>query len=86
MLKLTDHENKKGSQLMDMVFVFFLIATPVLGLLCLIVLEYQNSRTRQWTRSWSLPSALRPSQTETPPAKSSPLPDETRSSPTVHVA
>ncbi len=36
---------------MDFV-LFFLISASVLGLLCLVVLEYQNSRTRKMVRLW----------------------------------
>jgi hypothetical protein len=34
-------------------FIFALLSLLVLGGLCLIVLEYQNKRTRRWSRMWS---------------------------------
>ena len=38
---------------MEVLFVAFaFISTSVLGLLCLLVLEYQNSRSRRWNRLW----------------------------------
>ncbi|MDP6775146.1 MAG: hypothetical protein QGI83_00110 [Candidatus Latescibacteria bacterium] len=33
--------------------VYAVISTSVLGLLCLVVLEYQNGKTRRWNRLWS---------------------------------
>ena len=36
---------------MEFLFILFLlIATSVLGLLCLLVLEYQNGRVRRWAQ------------------------------------
>ena len=38
---------------MEVLFVAFaFISTSVLGLLCLLVLEYQNSRSRRWNQLW----------------------------------
>ena len=38
---------------MEVLFIIFaFVSTSVLGLLCLIVLEYQNSKARRWNRLW----------------------------------
>lgn len=34
-------------------FIFALLSLSVLSALCLLVLEYQNKRTRRWSRMWS---------------------------------
>ena len=42
-------ERIRKAQAMEILFILFLlIATSVLGLLCLLVLEYQNGRVRRW--------------------------------------
>jgi hypothetical protein len=33
--------------------IFALLSLSVLSALCLLVLEYQNKRTRRWSRMWS---------------------------------
>ncbi len=39
---------------MEVLFILFtLVSTSVLGLLCLLVLEYQNGKARRWNRLWS---------------------------------
>ena len=48
-----------------LVLLFILLSAVVLGLLCLLVLEYENLRLRRWSRLWSeelqpTPSRLRP--------------------------
>lgn len=55
--------------MMDIFLVFFLIAVPILGLLCLIVLEYQNSRNRQWSHMLSLPPAPSPPDPKPSPSR-----------------
>ena len=38
---------------MEVLFLLFaVVSTSVLGLLCLVVLEYQNGKTRRWNRLW----------------------------------
>ena len=38
---------------MKVLFILFpLVSTSVLGLLCLLVLEYQNGKARRWNRLW----------------------------------
>ena len=40
---------------------FAIISTSVIGALCLLVLEYQNAKSRRWAREWSgLPSPPTP--------------------------
>jgi len=46
---------------MELVFICFaVISTSVLGGLCLLVLEYQNAKSRRWTREWSTPTMPSP--------------------------
>ena len=62
---------------MDFV-LFLLISALVLGLLCLVVLEYQNSRTRKMMRLWPeqrpSDSADQTRPTEPPPEIQIPFP------------
>ena len=38
---------------MEVLFIIFMfVSTSVLGVLCLVVLEYQNSKARRWNRLW----------------------------------
>ena len=39
---------------MEVLFLLFaVVSTSVLGILCLVVLEYQNGKARRWNRLWS---------------------------------
>jgi len=64
---------------MEALFIFLMvISTPILGMLCLLVIEYQNHRTRRWDRLWS---ELRPPPPSHPPPirprKDPPIPSPT---------
>lgn len=51
---------------MEIFLLFLFFATLILGILCLIVLEYQNQRSKRWLQT--LPrSAPSPSQYHPPP-------------------
>ncbi len=63
---------------MEIFFAFVLFSIFVLGLLCLVVLEYQNQRTKRWQQSLS-PQAP-PSHV---PAVSKPIPKTTTAIPNV---
>ena len=59
---------------MEIFLVFFLISTPVLGILCLVVLEYQNGKARKWARLWSAYDPGPPPHPTAIPAAKDPAP------------
>ena len=52
-----------GMQVMEIIIVFLIVTASVLGFLCLLVLEYQNSRAKKWhsiqnTHQMTLPTKI----------------------------
>lgn len=52
MTESADQENK-GRAVNYLFFTFLFLAASILGTLCLLVIEYQNSRTRRLNQIWS---------------------------------
>ncbi len=47
-------DTQERAPTVEVLFLLFaVVSTSVLGLLCLVVLEYQNGKARRWNRLWS---------------------------------
>ena len=47
-------DTRKRAPTVEVLFLLFaVVSTSVLGILCLVVLEYQNGKARRWNRLWS---------------------------------
>ena len=63
-----DKKKGKGPSMEVLFILFMFISTSVLGILCLLVLEYQNGRARRLDRLWSERGSVSLSQPHpTPP-------------------
>ena len=60
----------KGAYPMQILLIFLIISSSILGILCLLVLEYQNGRSRRWDRLWA--NQQQANFTSTPESPSSP--------------
>ena len=61
---------------MEIVIGFLIVTSSVLGFLCLLVLEYQNSRVKKWQQIHHTHQTILPTSQPEPPPKQQAKPPE----------
>jgi|GEM_PF-4371299 hypothetical protein len=62
---------------MEIMIAFLLVAALVLAFLCLLVLEYQNVRSKQWHRFWTTHRVVLPPPPQQQPTSFAQNPPDT---------